>query len=62
MRMMRTHPDIKLYYARKLAEKNSGKLALNNLANKILRICCGMIQSGKPYVKNYRSSKPDRNQ
>ena len=61
MRMMRTHPDLKLYYARKLAEKKSGKLALNNLANKILRIVCGMIQSGKPYMKNYRSSKPEKN-
>lgn len=59
MRMMRTHPDLQQYYNRIFAEKKSGKLALNNLANKILRICCGMIQSGKPYMKNYRSSQPE---
>jgi transposase len=59
MRMMRTHPELKQYYERKLSEKKSGKLALNNLSNKILRIVCGMILSGKPYMKHYRSSQPE---
>lgn len=38
-------------------EGKSGKLVLNNIANKVLKLICGVIRSGKPYIKTYTSQK-----
>lgn len=58
MRLKRKNAPFETYYARKLAEGKSGKLVLNNIANKALKLICGVIKSGKPYVKGYTSTKP----
>ncbi len=57
MRMRAYFPDYKAYYLRKTAEGKSGKLVLNNLANKALKLICGIIRSGKPYIKTFTSQK-----
>ena len=33
------------------------RLVLNNIANKALKLICGVIRSGKPYIKTYVSQK-----
>lgn len=57
MRMKRSNDDYKKYYDRKLAEGKPGKVILNNIANRIIRLICGVINSGKPYIQGYRSTK-----
>ncbi len=46
------------YYARKCAEGKSKQLVRNNVANKLLRIVCAMIQHEQPYLASYRSVPP----
>jgi transposase len=43
------------YYLQKQAEGKPGKLIVNNIANKLLRVLCGMMRNGTPYHVNYRS-------
>lgn len=57
MRMRAYAPDYKAYYLRKTAEGKRGKLVLNNIANKALKLICGVLRSGKPYIKTYVSQK-----
>lgn len=57
MRLKRKNAPFEKYYARKIAEGKSGKLVLNNIANKTLKLICGVIKSGKPYLKAYTSTK-----
>lgn len=58
-RSIATHDDsFKKYYLRKQAEGKAKQLALNNIANKILKIACAMIKNNKPYIQNYRSVNP----
>jgi transposase len=57
MRMRAYFPDFKEYYLRKTAEGKSGKLVLNNIANKALKLICGVIRNGKPYLKTFSSQK-----
>jgi len=52
------HPELKRYYERKRSEGKPGKVIMNNVANKLLKMMCAMIRSGKPYLKNYRSREP----
>ncbi len=33
-------------------------LVFNNIANKLLRILCGMIKNKPPYIENYQSVLP----
>jgi transposase len=47
------------YYARKQAEGKSGRLILNNLSNKLLRVICAVIREGQPYEESYRSVPPN---
>jgi len=54
-----THkPGFRDYYQRKLAEGKPKKLALNNIANKMLKIICAVVTTQMPYDANYRSVKP----
>jgi transposase len=52
------HPGMRAYFERKLREGKPKPLILNNIANKLLRVLCAMIRSGKPYMENYRSRNP----
>lgn len=46
------------YYLRKQAEGKPRRLVLNNIANKLLRVLCGMIKHKQPYQENYQSINP----
>ena len=46
------------YYQRKLAEGKPKRLVLNNVANKLLRICLAVLASGQPYDPKYVSTRP----
>lgn len=56
---IRTHSTrFKKYFLRKRQEGKPKKLVLNNIANKLLRILCGMIKNKEPYIENYQSIHP----
>lgn len=57
MRLRRNHPEFQKYFERKVKEGKSKRLILNNISNHALKLICGVIRSGKPYIKNYRSVK-----
>ncbi len=53
------HKDpYKSYYQRKLKNGKPKKLAINNVANKLLRVACALIESNKPFIENYQPSHP----
>jgi len=58
MRLKKDSPEFRRYFERKVAEGKAPRLILNNLANKLLKIVCGVIKSGKPYIKGYYSINP----
>lgn len=56
---MTTHtPRFKGYFERKRAEGKPKRLVWNNVANKLLRILCGMLKNKQPYIENYQSVNP----
>lgn len=56
---LRTHNrDFQQYFLRKVQEGKSGRLVLNNIANKLLRIICAVIRTNKPFINNYVSVNP----
>jgi len=58
-RSVATHkPAFRHYYQRKLAEGKPKPVALNNIANKLLKIICAVLRSRTPYSPNYRSVPP----
>jgi transposase len=46
------------YYLRKTAEGKSGKLVLNNIGNKLLKLVVAIVKSGKPFNENFCSINP----
>ena len=46
------------YYERKVAEGKAKKLVLNNVANKLVRIICAILESQTEYDANYGARKP----
>lgn len=46
------------YFHRKRKEGKPKMVVLNNIANKLLRILCGMIKNKQPYIENYQSVHP----
>ncbi len=46
------------YYLRKLEEGKAKSLALNNVANKLLKLAYAMIKNDTNYIKNYKSIHP----
>jgi hypothetical protein len=44
--------------ARNGAEGKPKPLVFNNIANKLLRVLCGMIKNKEPYIENYQSVHP----
>jgi len=58
-RSVRTHEErFKKYFHRKRAEGKPKMLVLNNIANKLLRMLCGMIKNKQPYIEDYQSVHP----
>ena len=57
MRLRKNHPDFKTYFERKVAEGKSPRLVIHNIENKCLKLICGVLKSGKPYISGYRSTK-----
>jgi len=56
---LRTHKKIfKEYFIRKTQSGKPKKLVLNNIQNKLLRIICGVLNSGKPYIDGFVSINP----
>lgn len=56
---VRTHrKEFKQYFLRKTAEGKPGKLVLNNIQNKLLKIACAVVSSQKPFIPNYVSVNP----
>lgn len=60
MNLKRCSPHYRDYYERKRAEGKSGRLILNNLSNKLLRVICAVVREGRPYRESYRSVYPNR--
>lgn len=58
-RSVRTHEErFRKYFHRKRAEGKPTRLVLNNIANKLLRMLCGMIKNKQPYIEDYQSIHP----
>ncbi len=56
---VRTHrKEFRQYFLRKIAEGKPGKLVLNNIQNKLLKIACAVLQTQKPFIPNYVSVNP----
>jgi transposase len=56
---VRTHrKEFRQYFLRKTAEGKPGKLVLNNIQNKLLKIACAVVLSQKPFIPNYVSVNP----
>ena len=48
----------KTYFQQKKAEGKNGKLILNNIQNKLLKIACACVRDKKPYHEGHRSINP----
>ena len=46
------------YFARKKAEGKSGRLVLNNVGNKLLRVMAAVLRDGRPYEAAHLSVRP----
>lgn len=58
-RSLRTHhQQFRHYFERKVQAGKAKRLALNNIANKLLRIICAVLRSQSPYLADYRSVNP----
>lgn len=57
MRLRKNSPEFKQYFERKVAEGKPPRLVLRNIENKCLKLICGVLKSGKPYISGYRSTK-----
>jgi transposase len=52
------HRAFESYFYRKVAEGKPENVVINNIANKLLRIICAIMNSKLPYIENYRSIHP----
>lgn len=55
MTCLRKPGPLKDYFYRKQATGKNGKIVLNAVANKLLRISCAVVLSGQPYDPEYKS-------
>ena len=46
------------YFRRKVAEGKSGRLVLNNVSNKLLRVAAAVLRDGHPYEVEHMSTRP----
>lgn len=49
------------YFQQKKSEGKNGKLVLNNIQNKLLKIACACVRDKKPYYEGHRSVNPLKN-
>jgi transposase len=57
---LRTHQDcFHQYFTRKVVQGKPKRLVINNISNKLLRIICAVMRSGKPYIPGYVSLHPE---
>jgi transposase len=49
---------LRAYFLRKVAEGKAKRMVINNVSNKLIRIICGILRNGNPYINNYRSINP----
>jgi len=52
------HPYWRAYYERKVATGKAGRLVLNNIVNRQLRIICAILRDQVPYHENHISIHP----
>lgn len=50
--------EFKKYFLRKSQEGKPNRIILNNIANKILKITCAVINSENAFINNYKSINP----
>lgn len=58
MSLVQHQKQFKQYFERKKAQHKPGRLILNNIANKLLKILCAVLQSGVKYNSEHISMKP----
>ncbi len=58
MSAMTHNKEYNKYYKRKVAEGKSGKLVLNNIGNKLLKLVVAIIKSKNAFTENFRSVNP----
>lgn len=58
MTMSKNNPQMKAYFDRKVREGKSKRLVMNNIANKLLRVMCAIVERGKPYDEKFLSFNP----
>jgi transposase len=52
------HAELRAYFLRKVQGGKAKTLALNNIANRLLRIICAVLRTKTPYIAGYRSVNP----
>lgn len=56
---IRTHnQSFRNYFHRKVLEGKNERMIINNIANKLIKVICGVIKSGKPFINGYQSLAP----
>ena len=60
--IIRREGKFKQYYQTKKAEGKNGKVILNNIQNKLLKIACACVREKKPYHEGHRSINPLKEQ
>jgi transposase len=56
---VRTHnQDFRNYFLRKVSEGKKERMIINNIANKLIKLICGVIKSGKPFIQGFQSLHP----
>ncbi len=50
--------ELSVYYIRKTTEGKSGKLVLNNIGNKLLKLVVAIVKSNKPFNENFSPVNP----
>jgi len=56
---LRTHQDVfKKYFLRKVDAGKNKRLVLNNIANKLVRVICAVVNSRTPFIDNFMSVNP----
>lgn len=58
MSLKRNDTFFELYFQRKVQQGKPARLVLNNIANKLLKILCAVLNSGRHYSPGFRSVAP----
>ena len=56
---LRTHQELfRKYFLRKVDAGKNKRLVLNNIANKLIRVICAVVNSRTPFIDNFMSVNP----